>query len=95
MLEERRKWSFTLTRMIDDYDSDPPAALPKLTKQQHEYKFIKDLPSQLFRHPMLDRKCNEHFSFVCTSFGHENFTSGDFYKIHKTANKKFAEPSAT
>jgi hypothetical protein len=38
----------------DDYDSDPPATLPKLTKQ-HEYKF-KDLPSQLFRHLMLERK---------------------------------------
>jgi hypothetical protein len=46
-----------------DYDSDPPAALPKLTKQ-HEYKF-KDLPSQLFRHLMLYRKRNEHFNFVC------------------------------
>jgi hypothetical protein len=55
----------------DDYDSDPPATLPKLTKQ-HEYKF-KDIPSQLFRHLMLDRKRkNEHLIFLHVSFGHDN-----------------------
>jgi hypothetical protein len=56
-LLEEQEVVFTLTRMktrMDDYDSDPPATLPKLTKQ-HEYKF-RELPSQLFRHLMLERK---------------------------------------